>query len=52
MRRAADRGDGRYATAVPLHVRTVRELALDPLSASDQLAVVRIAPKAEARLSG
>lgn len=63
MRREPDPDDGRYTTAVltdaglevvraaaPVHVRTVREVALDPLSASDQQALVRIAAKLKARL--
>lgn len=65
MSRHPDPDDGRYTLAVltdagfemvraaaPVHVRAVRELVLDPLSAADQQALVRIAAKLKARLPG
>jgi DNA-binding MarR family transcriptional regulator len=65
MSRQPDPDDGRYTLAVltdaglemvraaaPVHVRAVRELVLDPLSAADQQALVRIAAKLKARLPG
>lgn len=65
MSRQPDPDDGRYTLAVltdagfemvrdaaPVHVRAVRELVLDPLSAADRQALVRIAAKLKARLPG
>jgi DNA-binding MarR family transcriptional regulator len=65
MSRQPDPDDGRYTiaaltdagfevvlAAAPVHVRAVRELVLDPLSATDQQALVRIAAKLKARLPG
>jgi DNA-binding MarR family transcriptional regulator len=65
LSRHADPDDGRYTlaeltdagfetvrAAAPVHVRAVRELVLDPLSAADQQALVRIAAKLKARLPG
>ena len=58
MTRSPDPDDGRYALAAPtdagyrmmvqaapLHVRSVRELVLDRLTATDQKALTRIAAK-------
>ncbi|MFE6616425.1 MarR family winged helix-turn-helix transcriptional regulator [Amycolatopsis sp. NPDC057786] len=58
VERTPDPGDGRYTLAVltddgydvvvaaaPTHVRSVRELVLDPLTAEDQRALARIAAK-------
>lgn len=58
VERTPDPGDGRYTLAVltddgydvvvaaaPTHVRSVRELVLDPLTAEDQQALARIAAK-------
>lgn len=60
--RSPDPGDGRFtvaaltdagfdavAAAAPVHVRSVRELVLDPLTAADQAALVRIAAKLRVR---
>lgn len=65
MSRQPDPDDGRYTLAVltdagfemvrdaaPVHVRAVRELVLNPLSAADRQALVRIAAKLKARLPG
>ncbi len=60
--RSADPTDGRYTLAsltdvgyrlvvdaAPIHVRAVREFVLDPLNASDQQALARIAAKLKIR---
>ena len=60
--RSPDPEDGRYTlaaltdvgyrlvvAAAPLHVRAVRELVLDPLTATDQQALARIAAKLRVR---
>ncbi|WP_340682439.1 MarR family transcriptional regulator [Amycolatopsis coloradensis] len=62
VERTPDPGDGRYTLAVltddgydmvvaaaPTHVRSVRELVLDPLTAEDQQALARIAAKLRTR---
>ncbi|KFU78166.1 DNA-binding transcriptional regulator, MarR family [Amycolatopsis lurida] len=62
VERTPDPGDGRYTLAVltddgydvvvaaaPAHVRSVRELVLDPLTAEDQHALARIAAKLRTR---
>lgn len=63
MQRYPDPTDGRYTiaaltdagfdlvrSAAPVHVRSVRELILDPLTATDRQALVRIAAKLQARV--
>ena len=65
MLRQPDPDDGRYTIAAltdtglaavreaaPVHVRSVRELVLDPLTATDQQALIRIATKLKARVPG
>lgn len=60
--RSPDPDDGRYTiaaltdlgydivvTAAPTHVRTVRQIVLDPLTAADQRALTRIAAKLRVR---
>jgi DNA-binding MarR family transcriptional regulator len=60
--RSPDPGDGRYTlaaltdaghevlvTAAPAHVRSVRELVLDPLTKTDRQALARIAAKLRTR---
>ncbi len=60
--RSPDPGDGRYTlaaltdaghevlvTAAPVHVRSVRELVLDPLTKTDRQALARIAAKLRTR---
>ncbi|MEU3764267.1 MarR family transcriptional regulator [Amycolatopsis keratiniphila] len=62
VERTPDPGDGRYTLAVltddgydvvvaaaPTHVRSVRELVLDPLTSEDQQALARIAAKLRTR---
>lgn len=62
VERMPDPADGRYtlavltddghdvvAAAAPTHVRSVRELVLDPLTAEDQRALARIAAKLRTR---
>ncbi|MEI5101780.1 MarR family transcriptional regulator [Streptomyces sp. PmtG] len=62
VERYADPGDGRFTiaaltdsgyevvvAAAPTHVRAVREMVLDPLSAADQRALARIAAKLRTR---
>ncbi|UMP05382.1 MarR family winged helix-turn-helix transcriptional regulator [Amycolatopsis sp. EV170708-02-1] len=62
VERTPDPADGRYtlavltddgydvvAAAAPTHVRSVRELVLDPLTAEDQRALARIAAKLRTR---
>ncbi|MFE5567424.1 MarR family winged helix-turn-helix transcriptional regulator [Amycolatopsis japonica] len=62
VERTPDPGDGRYTLAVltddgydvvvaaaPTHVRSVRELVLDPLTSDDQQALARIAAKLRTR---
>ncbi|UUV32911.1 MarR family transcriptional regulator [Amycolatopsis roodepoortensis] len=62
VKRMPDPADGRYtlamltddgydvvAAAAPTHVRSVRELVLDPLTAEDQRALARIAAKLRTR---
>lgn len=62
VERMPDPGDGRYTLAVltddgydvvvaaaPTHVRSVRELVLDPLTSDDQQALARIAAKLRTR---
>lgn len=62
VRRTPDPDDGRYTLAVltdagqevvvaaaPVHVRSVRELVLDPLTKADRQALVRIAAKLRIR---
>ncbi|MGW4667233.1 MarR family winged helix-turn-helix transcriptional regulator [Streptosporangium sandarakinum] len=62
VERSPDPEDGRYTiaaltdsgyamvvTAAPTHVHSVRQLVLDPLSAADQQALVRIAAKLRVR---
>ena len=65
VERYPDPNDGRYTIAAltdagfdlvrgaaPVHVRSVRELILDPLTATDRQALVRIAAKLQARVPG
>ncbi|WP_414640470.1 MarR family winged helix-turn-helix transcriptional regulator [Amycolatopsis sp.] len=62
VERSPDPDDGRYtvaaltdagyevvAAAAPTHVRAVRQLVLDPLTAADQQALARIAAKLRVR---
>lgn len=62
VERFPDPDDGRYtiaaltdvgfevvAAAAPTHVRAVRQLVLDPLTATDQKALARIAAKLQVR---
>ena len=62
MTRSPDPDDGRYTlaeltdagyrlvvAAAPLHVRAVRDLVLDPLTATDRQALARIAAKLRVR---
>ncbi|WP_326958546.1 MULTISPECIES: MarR family winged helix-turn-helix transcriptional regulator [unclassified Amycolatopsis] len=62
VERSPDPGDGRYTlaaltdagyavvvAAAPAHVRAVRQLVLDPLTAADQQALARIAEKLRVR---
>lgn len=62
VRRSPDPDDGRYtiaeltdsgfdvvAAAAPVHVRTVRDLVLDPLTDADRKALARIAAKLRTR---
>ncbi|MER6669119.1 MarR family transcriptional regulator [Amycolatopsis japonica] len=62
VERTPDPGDGRYTLAVltddgydvvvaaaPTHVRSVRDLVLDPLTSEDQQALARIAAKLRTR---
>lgn len=62
VERSSDPSDGRYTiaaltdagldvvvAAAPTHVRTVRQLVLDPLTATDQQALARIAVKLRVR---
>jgi DNA-binding MarR family transcriptional regulator len=64
MARSPDPDDGRYTlasltdagydvvvAAAPVHMRTVRDMVLDPLTAADQQALARIAAKLQVRPS-